>query len=143
MKKSLLVLAIIILVLIVSNIKQERLEVIYVEKNTSNVKQELIYAIIDQESNWKPKIISKKGAIGLMQVRYSVWGDKLKEQGIIKHRADLFKPDKNIKAGTFILDTYIEKEGNIHDALVSYSGGDKKYPYIIYRKFFERQIKRR
>lgn len=93
----------------------------------NSIDQKLINSIILVESNGNPKAKSKKGALGLMQVRYCVWKDELKEKGIIKKRNDLFHPQKNINAGTYILAKYIAQTGDIRKALVKYSGGSKTY----------------
>lgn len=87
----------------------------------------LIPAIIKVESNGDAKAVSNKGAIGLMQIRYSVWKKELKKQGIIKTRKCLFNPEKNVKAGKFILASYIKKSPNLEIALYKYSGGSKAY----------------
>jgi soluble lytic murein transglycosylase len=88
----------------------------------------LIYAIIKTESNYNVKAISKKKAMGLMQIRYAVWGKALRKEGIIKNKNDLFNPEKNVKAGTFILAHYLKKHNNdLKKALHSYSGGAKNY----------------
>jgi soluble lytic murein transglycosylase-like protein len=101
----------------------------------NNIDNKLIASIIQVESSGKPKAKSKKGALGLMQVRYCVWADELKEQGIIKKRNDLFHPQKNIKAGTYILAKYIAQTGDIRKALVKYSGGSKAYAKKVLRVY--------
>ncbi len=88
---------------------------------------ELIRAIIHVESRGNPKAISRKGAYGLMQVRWSVWGKELKREGIAQTKNDLFHPEKNIRAGKYILAKYIRKHGNVEKALKAYSGGAKRY----------------
>jgi soluble lytic murein transglycosylase len=88
----------------------------------------LTHAIITVESNFNPNAVSKRGAIGLMQVRYSVWGKELKEQGIIKHRNDLFDPDTNIRAGTYILKVlHVQHKGDFIKIMIHWSGGAKKF----------------
>jgi|GEM_PF-3343134 len=94
----------------------------------------LVPAIIKVESNGNPRAVSKKGAIGLMQVRWCVWKDELKKAGIAKHRGELLDPTVNVRAGKFVLTHYLKKHrGDVRKALHSYSGGAKGY----YRKVME------
>ena len=94
----------------------------------------LIPAIIHVESRGNPKAISKKGAIGLMQVM-PLWVPELKKHGIIKNGKDeLLDSETNIRAGRFILVYYLRKHGgDLQRALHSYSGGARNY----YRKVME------
>lgn len=63
-----------------------------------------------------------------MQVRWKIWGPTLRKEGIAKRRADLFDPEKNIKAGRYILTHYLRKhDGDLRKALASYSGGARGY----------------
>lgn len=88
----------------------------------------LIPKIIKVESNGNPRAVSKKGAMGLMQVRWSVWKDELRKRGIAKHRDELLDPSVNVKAGKFILARYIKlHRGDLRKALKAYSGGSKGY----------------
>jgi soluble lytic murein transglycosylase-like protein len=92
------------------------------------LKPSLVAAIISVESSGNPKAISKKGAYGLMQIRHKVWAKDLKAAGIIKTKSDLFDPDTNIKAGSFILVHYLRKNnGNVRAALTAYSGKARGY----------------
>jgi len=94
----------------------------------SERKPPLVERIIKVESSYNPKVVSKKGAIGLMQVRYSVWHRDLKKAGIIKSRKCLFNPQVNIKAGTYILNHYLKLcSKNLECALQKYSGNAKNY----------------
>ena len=88
----------------------------------------LVPRIIKVESNGNPRAISKKGAIGLMQVM-PLWVPELKKHGIVKKgRDELLDPVTNVRAGKFILARYLEKhKGNVRKALHSYSGGAKNY----------------
>lgn len=87
-----------------------------------------MYAIGYIESRHNPKVVSKKGAIGVYQIRPCVWEKELKKEGIITHRKDLFNPLINKKAAEYILTKYHKQTNNMNIALVKYSGGDKTYP---------------
>jgi len=92
------------------------------------IDDDLVIAIIQVESSGNPKAISNKGAYGLMQIRWSVWKDELRKQGIAKEKKDLFDPRINIEAGKYILAHYMDKHDNdLRAALNSYSGGAKRY----------------
>ena len=94
----------------------------------------LIPAIIHVESRGNPKAVSKKGAIGLMQVM-PLWVPALKKAGIVrKSKDELLDPTVNVKAGKFVLVYYLKKHrGDVRKALHGYSGGAKNY----YRKVME------
>src|SRR5687767_13230882 len=87
----------------------------------------LLYAIMHQESTFKPRAMSNKGARGLMQlmpgtaVRFGV--------------TSIWDPKQNIEGGTrymrFLLDKF---EGNVQLALAGYNAGEgavMKYGYRI------------
>ena len=102
------------------------------DRETATARQiiddDLVTAIIQVESSGNPKAISNKGAYGLMQIRWSVWKDELKKQGIAKEKRDLLNPRINIEAGKYILAHYMDKhDNNLKAALNSYSGGAKRY----------------
>ena len=97
-------------------------------KQQQIIDDDLVNAIIQVESSGNPKAVSNKGAYGLMQIRWSIWKDELREQGIAKEKKDLFNSQTNIKAGRYILAHYMEKhDNNLKAALNSYSGGAKRY----------------
>jgi len=79
----------------------------------------LVHAVIAAESNYNPKAISHKGAIGLMQVMPGTgrrYGMKEKE---------LLAPAKNIAAGVRYLADLIEMfDGNLELAVASYNAGE-------------------
>ena len=97
-------------------------------KQQQIIDDDLVNAIIQIESSGNPKAVSNKGAYGLMQIRWSIWKDDLRKQGIAKEKKDLFNPRINIEAGRYILAHYMEKhDNNLKAALNSYSGGAKRY----------------
>ena len=83
------------------------------------VSPNLIASIIVVESSARPNAISKGGDYGLMQVRYKVHKDK------VKNAKDLLKPEINIKVGTRIYVQCYNKTKSVYGALVRYSGGNK------------------
>jgi Transglycosylase SLT domain len=77
----------------------------------------LVRAVIETESNWNPRAVSRKGAGGLMQLipttaqRYGA--------------SDLFNPQQNIDAGVRHLKMLLERyHGNLDLALAAYNAGE-------------------
>lgn len=126
------------------HLAKNKYEYIYVEMapeiNTNiNIKDPLlIESIIEVESLHNPKAVSSKGCIGLMQVNYQVWKKDLLKLGITKE--DLFKPEKNILAGKYILEKHYRfSKGDLRKTLQGYSGGAKWY----YERVMTAYIKRK
>jgi len=77
----------------------------------------LVRAVIETESNWNPRAVSRKGAGGLMQLipttaqRYGA--------------NDLFNPEQNIDAGVRHLKSLLQRyNGNLDLALAAYNAGE-------------------
>lgn len=99
-------------------------------KQQQIIDDDLVNAIIQVESSGNPKAVSNKGAMGLMQIM-PLWVPTLKKEGIILAKKDLLEPNRNIKAGKYILIHYMNHhKGDLKKTLKSYSGGHKGY----YRK---------
>ncbi|MBA4391540.1 MAG: hypothetical protein C0399_11480 [Syntrophus sp. (in: bacteria)] len=97
------------------------------ELHHNPINNTLIKSIIKVESSGDPKAISREGAWGLMQVRHAVWEKELKEAGIISDKQELFNPEKNIRAGKYILTKYYGQTGCLEKTLKKYSGNKKRY----------------
>ena len=82
-----------------------------------NVPRELIGALIDVESNWNPRAVSPKGAVGLMQLMPATarhFGAK-----------DAFDPEQNIAAGTrYVTVLMREFDGDLRLVAAAYNAGD-------------------
>lgn len=87
-----------------------------------------------QESSGNPLAVSSCGAIGLTQVRWKFWGEKLKAAGIAEKEEDLFKPSVSIEAKGFILRLLIDQHGSLDKALRHYSGNAGDYMEKIIRR---------
>lgn len=90
----------------------------------------MIIALIWVESMFDPLAHSNKGAVGLMQVRYTMWKGTptLKDNGVIT-KYKLYHVDLNIKCGTEIFAEYYEKSGyNVVKTLYRYNSGSKDLP---------------
>lgn len=103
-----------------SNASKAELEKIYsaVQKaaNEYGVDENLIYAIIKQESDFDSTCTSSVGAAGLMQIMPS----NFSYLGI----SDAYDVDQNVDGGTKLLKEYLNQYGgDIQMALMAYNGG--------------------
>lgn len=113
----------------------ELLKNVHYEAKRVGVEPELVLAVIEVESNFKPYAISRVGARGLMQVM-PFWMKKIGRPG-----DSLFHVRTNLRYGCTILKYYLDKEkGNLTRALGRYNGslGRWKYPSKVYRAFDRR-----
>ena len=97
----------------------------YVNKyaNEYQIDENLIYAIIKAESNFKVDAVSTSNAQGLMQLMYSTAEDVAKKAGVELTEENIFEPDININLGTKYITQLIEKYGYIEVALAAYNAG--------------------
>lgn len=99
--------------------------VIFEESEKYGLSPYLIASIIKVESNFNPKALSKKNAMGLLQITEST-GKWIAEKLDIKNFNSeiLYVPEINIKMGCWYFD-YLMKyyEGNLQLALAAYNGG--------------------
>src|SRR5208337_4278869 len=77
----------------------------------------LVRAVIETESNWYPAAISRKGALGLLQLIPTT----AQRFGV----NDAFSPKQNVDAGVKYLKTLLERyNGNLDLALAAYNAGE-------------------
>jgi soluble lytic murein transglycosylase-like protein len=82
-----------------------------------NVDPNLVRAVIAQESGWNTRAISRKGAVGLMQL--------IPETGQKYGARNLFDPAQNVDAGTSYLKSLLERyDGDINMTLAAYNAGE-------------------
>ncbi|MEW6067270.1 MAG: transglycosylase SLT domain-containing protein [Nitrospirota bacterium] len=98
----------------ITNYKQ----IVYEKAAIHGIDPSLIKAVIQAESNWNSTAVSKKGAMGLMQIM-PVTASKLKLH-------NPFSPEENIEAGIRYLKYLIERfKGDLTLALAAYNAGPK------------------
>lgn len=82
-----------------------------------NVDPALVRAVIETESNWNPSAVSRKGAVGLMQLMPTT----AQRFGV----NDFYTPQQNVEAGVKYLKTLLERyDGNLDLALAAYNAGE-------------------
>jgi soluble lytic murein transglycosylase-like protein len=77
----------------------------------------LVRAVIETESNWNPSAVSRKGALGLMQL-VPTTAQRFGAN-------DAFSPKQNVDAGVKYLKSLLERyNGNLDLALAAYNAGE-------------------
>ena len=89
-----------------------------------NVEASLIASVIYAESSFNEKVISNKGAKGLMQLMPQTAQWICERLDIEYNEEALFKPSYNIRLGTYYLSYLLNKFSNIETALASYNAGE-------------------
>jgi soluble lytic murein transglycosylase-like protein len=83
---------------------------------------DLIVAVANTESHFRPEARSHAGATGVMQVVWKVHSGLLQANGITSEE-DLHDPEMGIAAGSLLLSRYIKASGDLKTALGRYYGG--------------------
>ena len=82
-----------------------------------NVDPALVRAVIQTESGWNPSAVSRRGAVGLMQL-HPVTAQRF---GV----DDAFNPQENVDAGVRYLKRLLQRyKGNLDLALAAYNAGE-------------------
>lgn len=103
-----------------------------------NLEEALLRAVIKAESNFNPRAVSRKGAIGVMQL--------IPETARDMQVSDPFNPEENIRGGSRYLRLMLDEfGGNLDLALAAYNAGPnavKRHggipPYEETRTYIER-----
>lgn len=88
-----------------------------------NVPKQIVYAVIKTESSFKPDAVSKKGAIGLMQITPDTFEWLCSKTGEEPNSLLLYDPDTNIRYGTYFL-SLLHNEYKVWDTVfAAYNAG--------------------
>src|SRR5712691_4510385 len=90
--------------------------IIYREALRNDLPPELVAAVIEAESDFRPRLVSNKNALGLMQI--------VPETGKLMGADDLFNPSENIAAGTKYLRYLLDRFPDQRMALAAYNAGE-------------------
>lgn len=90
--------------------------IIYREAVRNGLSPELVAAVIEAESDFRPRLVSNKNALGLMQI--------VPETGRLMGADDLFNPTENIAAGTKYLRYLLDRFPDQRLALAAYNAGE-------------------
>ncbi|ABR48219.1 Lytic transglycosylase, catalytic [Alkaliphilus metalliredigens QYMF] len=84
----------------------------------------LIWAVMREESHYRPDVFSIAGAQGLMQIMPATGEDIANRLRVSYTNEDMLNPEKNIRFGTFYLRSMLNMfSGDIDKALAAYNGG--------------------
>lgn len=90
--------------------------IIYREAENNHLSPELIAAVVESESDFRPRLVSAKMALGLMQI--------VPETARLMGCDDPFNPRANIAAGTRYLHYLVNRFGDEKIALAAYNAGE-------------------
>lgn len=106
----------------------------------NDLSYELVLAIMDQESDYREKVISQTNDYGIMQIN-AVNHTWLSETLDIN---DFLNAEQNIKAGIYILKDLTTKYEDLHRVLMAYNmgeyGAQKKWDKGILTSKYSRQV---
>ncbi len=90
--------------------------IIYREARRNNLSPELVAAVVQSESDFRPYLVSNKQAQGLMQI--------VPETGRLLGCENPFNPSQNVAAGTKYLRYLLNRFGDERMALAAYNAGE-------------------
>ena len=92
--------------------------------NKYGIEKELVLSIIKTESNFNPKAVSQKGAIGIMQIMPKTAEFIARELKVNSY--DLFNYDTSINFGVYYLSYLSKKYKDEHIVICSYNAGETR-----------------
>lgn len=102
------------------------------------VNRDIIYSVIKIESDFRERIVSYKGAVGLMQIMPSTGEWIAKSNDLPYSQEMLLDPVYNINIGTLYLSYLINRyEGDIKKVLIAYNAGPSRLKNGTWKKFKE------
>ena len=101
-------------------IKEEYQEYVCEIAESYELEPELIFAMIEAESSGRPKVVSKAGCIGLMQISPKWHWDRMEKLGV----TDLTDPYSNILVGCDFVAELFSRHDDVHTVLMCYNEGE-------------------
>ena len=99
-------------------------EYVYKYSNELEIDPMLTFAIIKTESNFKEEIVSRSGAIGLMQLMEKTAKEQAEKLNLKYTKELLYNPEENIKLGLYYFDTLLTYfNDNYILAFIAYNAG--------------------
>jgi soluble lytic murein transglycosylase len=93
---------------------------------------ELIYAVMRQESSFRPQVTSPANAVGLLQILPSTASRLSAELGLPFAANDLTRPANNVRLGAYYLSKLLNAfQGNLPLAVASYNAGPRAVAYWL------------
>jgi hypothetical protein len=89
----------------------------------NDIPPQVLYALVREESYFKPDIISHAGAVGLSQLMPATAEETASRMKI--ELPDLTDPEGNVAIGAYYLSRQIDRFGVISNALFAYNGGPR------------------
>ena len=100
-----------------TNMPSAYLDIIQTACNRHGVDPALVHAVVKVESDFNPYALSKKGAMGLMQL--------MPQTAVDMNVQNSFSPNENVDGGVKYLRYLIDRyEGNLSLALAAYNSGE-------------------
>ncbi|WP_188020317.1 lytic transglycosylase domain-containing protein [Deferribacter autotrophicus] len=122
------------------NVRYSTMDIAYTivdESTKNNIDPYLVLSLILTESSFNHRSISRKGAIGLMQIlpNTAYYISKFNDDIDISHKKELFDPITNIKIGVSYFAYLLKKyNGNIKYAIIAYNLGPSNLNYRLRKK---------
>jgi len=102
------------------------------ESRERDLDYRLALAVIKVESNFKPDVVTKKGASGLFQIVPSTGRHIAKDAGVKWDGARcLVQPDNNIKLGVYHLSKLVDDFKSLPSALHAYNVGEDRVKSLV------------
>lgn len=103
---------------------------IYWTAREVGIDPEIAFRLVQEESSFRPQVVSEVGAIGLTQIKLST----ARTINPDVEKGDLFDPTMNLRYGLFYLRRLLRRfDGNYKRALLAYNQGPTRVALMIAR----------
>lgn len=100
-------------------------EIVAAEAAENGLDENLVFAVIRQESSFQPDAVSSAGAVGLMQLMPDTfeWLQKQDGGSVSLSAETLSQPEINVRYGCRLLALLLQHYGTVRTALCAYNAG--------------------